>query len=79
VNLTRARDLEREDERKADFSTLFHAIAGLEKNAAKREILGHRGRVGWTGRAGQGNYLLDGYARVLAAVRVCAHLLNSTQ
>jgi hypothetical protein len=77
VNFARTRDLDGKDEGETDLGTLLHAITGPEQNPAEREIASDGCRVRGTRCARQRDDLLDGYTRIVAAFRACAHLLRS--
>lgn len=77
MHLTGARDLDGKNQGEADLSALLHAVTRSQQCSPERQISGDRGGVGWAGWTSEGHDLLNGYARILAALGACAHLLSS--
>lgn len=79
VNFACVRDFHGKHKGQTDFGIHFHAVAGPEQNTAKRQVLGDCCCVSRTRRTSQGYDLLDGDARVLAAVRSGVHCEINTR
>lgn len=76
MNLTGARDLDGKNQGEADLSALLHTVARPQQCSPERQISGDRGGIGGAGWTREGHDLLNGYARILAALGDCAHLLS---